>query len=404
MKILHVLDHAVPIPTGYSFRTLAILKHQAELGWQTCQLTGIRQDEAQDDREIVESLRFYRTPSAPFQNIPLLRYFVMVVSMKKEIQKAIIHEKPDVIHAHSPALNALAALWAVRSSGGLPVIYEVRAFWEDAAVDHGTVRERGLRYRLTRALETWVIRRVDAVTTICEGLRSDIVSRGVLNSHISVVPNAVNPDRFEFMKPRNEGVRAKYNLGTAPVLGFIGSFYSYEGLDMLVRAMPFVLDKRADARLLLVGGEEQEDGLRKLVSELGLESVVTFAGRVPHEDVAEYYSAIDILVYPRKSMRLTELVTPLKPLEAMALGKPLVLSDVGGHREIAAPLFEEASFVAGDLHSLETRLVKRIESLNDCTDSLKRGRKYVEDERSWKVVIRRYAPVYEKVLSNRANR
>src|SRR5690606_29052867 len=123
-------------------------------------------------------------------------------------------------------------------------------------------------------------------------------------------------------------------LGGGRVLGFIGSFYGYEGLDLLLAAMPHVLTALPDARLLLVGGGPQEAALVQQARRLGLDSAVIFTGRVPHERVPAYSSLVDAFVFPRRSMRLTELVTPLKPLEAMAKSKLVLASDVGGHREL----------------------------------------------------------------------
>src|SRR5262249_4673220 len=101
----------------------------------------------------------------------------------------------DIIHAHSPVLNALPALWAGRHHR-LPVVYEVRSLWEDAAVDAGTAREGDLRYRATRALETYALRRVDAIATICDGLRNEIVGRGIPAERVNAIPNAVDTAHF----------------------------------------------------------------------------------------------------------------------------------------------------------------------------------------------------------------
>ena len=119
------------------------------------------------------------------------------------------------------------------------------------------------------------------------------------------------------------------------MLGFLGSFYAYEGLDLLIKALVQIRQTLPDTCLLLVGGGPQQQALQQLVQQLKLEEAVIMPGRVPHQEVMKYYSLVDLLVYPRKAMRLTELVTPLKPLEAMAMGKALVLSDVAPHYDFA---------------------------------------------------------------------
>ena len=241
---------------------------------------------------------------------------------------------------------------------GLPVVYECRAFWEDAAADHGTSREGGLRYRLTRGLETWVFRHADAVTCICEGLRPDIIARGIPESKVTVIPNAVDVERFAYNRPRDAALAAELGLSEAVVLGFLGSFYAYEGLTLAVQALPAILEAHANARLLLVGGGPQEAALKDMTRALGLSDKVVFTGRVPHDDVARYYSLVDVLVYPRLPMRLTELVTPLKPLEAMAQGKLVLASDVGGHRELIRHGETGRLFKAGSADALAEAVVE----------------------------------------------
>src|SRR5690606_18297091 len=176
MRVLHVLDHSIPLHSGYTFRTRSILREQRALGWETFHVTGSKQNSGEMREETVDGLHFYRTPFAasPLAKLPVLNQKQVIDGLVRRLSEVIPQIKPDVLHAHSPSLNAIAALRAGKKFG-IPVVYEVRAFWEDAAVDHGTSTEGGLRYRLTRALETHALKRADAVTTICEGLRRDIV-------------------------------------------------------------------------------------------------------------------------------------------------------------------------------------------------------------------------------------
>ena len=396
MRILHVLDHSLPLHSGYTFRTLAILREQRALGWQTTHLTSPRQRGGDALVEDVDGWRFHRTPLAPspFARIPLVREWREMARTARRLAEIVREERPDVIHAHSPVLNAIPALRAGRRFG-LPVVYEVRAFWEDAAVDHGTAQEGSARYRATRALETRVLRRVDAVTTICEGLRADIVARGIDAAKVTVIPNAVDVERFSAGNAPDEALRARLGLSGAVVLGFIGSFYAYEGLALLLDALPRVLAAEPRTRVLLVGGGPQDDELRRRAAEVGVARAVVFTGRVPHEDVQRYYDLVDVLVYPRLSMRLTELVTPLKPLEAMAQGRLVVASDVGGHRELIRDGQTGILFRAGDAADLATKVVTLL-ARRDQWDALKcRARAFVETERCWRASVARYRPIYD---------
>ena len=175
---------------------------------------------------------------------------------------------------------------------------------------------------------------MNAVTTICEGLRGDILGRGIPPEKVTVIPNAVNIENFSMAGIRDVQLATTLGLNENVVLGFIGSFYAYEGLAVLIQALPKMLAGNPKIRVLLVGGGPQEQELKALAARFGVENKVIFTGRVPHDQVQAYYNLIDILVYPRLKMRLTDLVTPLKPLEAMAQGRLVVASDVGGHQEL----------------------------------------------------------------------
>jgi len=399
MRILHVLDHSIPLQSGYTFRTRNILLQQRALGWETCHVTSPKHygSEGQQEEE-VDGLLFYR--SEPVRglvaHLPIVNQLAVVRQLEKKLDSLIEQLQPDVLHAHSPALNGLAALRVGRKYG-VPVVYEVRAFWEDAAVDHGTSREGGLRYRLTRALETYVLRHADAVTTICQGLKTDIAGRGIPEARITVIPNAVDADSFTMGRERDAELAGQLGLVDKPVLGFIGSFYAYEGLDLLLRAMPVILEARPEMRLLLVGGGPQEADLKSLCAELQLQDRVIFTGRVPHDRVQRYYDLVDMFVYPRLQMRLTELVTPLKPLEAMAQGKLVVASDVGGHRELIRAGETGELFTAGDPQALAHSVLALLGQGDDWERRRQNGRRFVEDERNWPASVGRYAQVYARL-------
>ena len=400
MRILHVLDHSLPLHSGYVFRTLSILKAQRELGWETFHITSEKQGKYNAPEEEIEGWKFFRTPpySGPISRMPMGNPLSVMKGLARRLHEVVMEIEPDILHAHSPSLNVFPAL-KVGKRFGIPVVYEVRAFWEDAAVDHGSTAEGSLRYRMTRAMDTRAFGKVDAVTTICEGLRKDIVERGVPESKVTVIPNAVDIGDFSIDGKADIFLKETLGLKDLRVLGFIGSFYAYEGLALLINALPGITEKYADAAILLVGGGPQEPALRELAKSLGLEKRIIFTGRVPHEKVQDYYNLIDVLVYPRLSMRLTELVTPLKPLEAMAQGKPLLASDVGGHRELIRNNETGMLFRAGDVEDLAE---KALLLLNDDGRRFRTaGRLFVEQERNWAASVARYKPVYEALVSGK---
>jgi PEP-CTERM/exosortase A-associated glycosyltransferase len=395
MRILHILDHSIPLHSGYTFRTRSILREQRALGWETFHITGSKQGESPAPEETVDGLHFYRTPAGKgmLSRLPVLNQKQVIDGLVRRLEEVIPKVKPDVLHAHSPCLNAIAALRAGKKFG-IPVVYEVRAFWEDAAVDHGTSREFGLRYRLTRALETYALKNVDAVTTICEGLRKDIVARGIPASKVTVIPNAVDIGAFAVGGLADLALKHKLGLQDKRLIGFIGSFYAYEGLDVLLRAVPLMTPAMPDLRVLLVGGGPQDAQLKQLAKELGIEDKVVFTGRVPHAEVQRYYDLLDVLVYPRLSMRLTDLVTPLKPLEAMAQGRVLAASDVGGHLELIEDGKTGVLFKADDPRSLADKVGQLLERQQQWPALRAAGREYVESERNWPVSVARYKKIY----------
>ena len=395
MRILHVLDHSLPLQSGYAFRTAAILREQRRLGWDTRQLTTPRHGRACQQVEESGGWLFDRTLMSEnaASALPGALYLQEMWATAARIVELAQEFRPDVIHAHSPVLNALPALWASRRLG-TPVVYELRALWEDAAVDHGATTEGSPRYLLSRAVETFVLRRADAVTTICEGLRSEIADRGVPESRVTVVPNGVDVDEFHFTARPDDALRRELGLDGKTVVGFAGSFYGYEGLDLLIDAIALLGVEGESVRALLVGGGPQDAKLREQVAARKLGGRVTFAGRVPHADVQRYYDAIDVLVYPRRRMRLTEIVTPLKPLEAMAQGRILIASDVGGHRELIRDGETGHLFPADDASALATAIRDVLARRPAWNAMRERARRFVERERTWATSVARYADVY----------
>jgi PEP-CTERM/exosortase A-associated glycosyltransferase len=406
-RVLHVLDHSLPLHSGYTFRTRAILKAQEARGMEVRGITGLRHRpegapiEAGGAPEsiieqTIDGLTFYRTPGTP----GLSREWGEIAALSQAIGQTVSRWRPNVIHAHSPALCGYAALRAARRHG-LPLVYEIRAFWEDAAVGNGTGREGSLKYRLTRALENRVVAGADAVVTICQGLRDDLIARGHRADKIGLMPNGVDLGMFGDPLPRDEALADELTLGAGPVIGFIGSFYDYEGLDDLIAAMPALLELQPDARLLLVGGGPMGESLRMQAQSSSAAHAIRFGGRVPHDQVARYYSLCDVMAYPRKASRLTELVTPLKPLEAMAQGKLVAASAVGGHRELMVDGVTGTLFRADDPAACAAALAGLLARRGDWPALRAAARSHVGEHHDWSHNVHRYQDIYQALLAPR---
>lgn len=397
-RVLHVLDHSLPLHSGYTFRTRAILTAQAAMGLEVRGITGLRHSAPGPDCERIDGLTFHRTRGA-IAALPGLREWQEVNRLADAIVALAADWRPDLLHAHSPALCGLAALIAGRRLG-LPVVYEIRAFWEDAAVANGTGRAGSLKYRLTRALENHVVRRTDQVVTICQGLKDDLVRRGLAADKISISPNGVDLALFGQIPRPDPDLARDLGLGAGPVIGFIGSFYDYEGLDDLIAAMPLLQAFEAGAQLLLVGGGPQDAALRAQAQASPAAHAIHFAGRVPHGEVDRYYALIDVLAFPRKRSRLTELVTPLKPLEAMAQRRLVAASNVGGHRELITDGLTGTLFNPDDPAACAAALAGLLADRKNWETRRRAGRNHVTQNHDWSPNAARYQVVYQSALTH----
>ena len=399
MRILHILDHSLPLQSGYVYRTLGIIDQQRALGWEPVLLTSGKHYAPGPARERIGEWEFLRTrvPTGLAARLPWVRELAIVSDLDRKLDEVIGEVRPQILHAHSPVLNALSAIRAGRRHA-IPIVYEIRALWEDAAASHGTHGQAGLRYRVTRAVETRALHRADAVTTICEGLREDAIARGVPGDKVTVIPNAVDRNKFAGPGIPDPALATRLGLSGKIVLGFFGSFYAYEGLDLLLRALPDMRHRRADITILLVGGGPEEERLRALAGELDLGASVVFAGRVHHQEMRRYYDLVNLLVFPRVSSRLTELVTPLKPLEAMAQERIVVASSVGGHRELVRDHETGYLFPPDAPRHLAEGVFAALADQGSWPRIRAQAAEFIDKERSWAHSVARYAEVYGRLL------
>jgi len=398
MEILHVLDHSLPIFSGYSFRSQSILLEQLAIGFSPVVLSSPKQGSKCDEVEEFEGIRYYRTKVFPdfVGKLPFVREERLISRLAKRIGEVVHQENVQLIHSHSPSLNGLASL-RVASRFKLPLLYEARAFWEDAAVNHGTFRERSLRYHVSRWIETRLFKRADRVVTICEGMRQDLIDRGIQSERIQVVPNGVDANFFQPV-PAAPELFEKFGLNGKPVFGFIGSFYRYEGLRFLLDAIPALIARVPGAKLILIGGGHDEPILREKAKPYG--NAVIFTGQVPHERIKDFYSILDVFVCPREQIRLTELVTPLKPLEAMGMGKTVLASDVGGHRELIEHNKTGLLFRAGSRDDFLRQAVRAAQDAELRATIGESARHYVVSERAWPQVVSRYRSIYQSLVND----
>ena len=396
MSIVQIFDQTIPLVSGYSMRSKYITESLKKLGYNIDVYSSPSFYYGGSDDEI-NGVNYYRTSVTGWdliKKIPILKERVLIDSVVKRINSSW-DGKIKIVDAHSSVLNGIIGQ-KVASKHNVPLVYEIRAFWEDAAVDQGKTKEGSLRYKLTKNLETSIIKKADKVTVICEGLKKDVIDRGIDPDKVHVIPNGVDIDMFEPLEPDMEIIE-KYALKDHKVFGFIGSFFLFEGLDILVKAAKEIMLKRNDVKFLIVGGGRQENMVKELIERFDLQDKVILVGRVKHNDVKRYYSVIDCLVYPRISKRITELVTPLKPLEAMALEKIVIASDVGGLRELVTDGENGLLFKADDVDELVERCIYVLDNFENMKKLGKDSREYVIRERNWFDICKRYINIFKEL-------
>jgi PEP-CTERM/exosortase A-associated glycosyltransferase len=399
VRVLHVLHTSLPFIAGYTIRSDYIIRHQAERGMRPAVVTAAQHPNGDTLHEDIHGISYWRTPEPAGKKVPLVRELLLMRALEVRVEDAIREWRPDVVHAHSPMLVGLPALAAARRFG-LPMVYEVRDLWENASVDRGKFAEDSPPYKAARGLESVVFKYADATVTICESLRNEIAPRVRSQDALFVVGNGVDSDKFA---PREAPLSAweRWGLSGKKIIGYVGTFQPYEGLQTLIASIGDIAKQVPEAHVVITGAGGQEMELKAFAKEKGLESKVTFTGRVPHDEVFNIYAMASLLVYPRILTRTTALTTPLKPLEAMAMARAVMVSDVPAMGELVR--YGETGFVfkAGDTADLAKRAVEALKDPARLAQVGKNAREWIVKERQWPTLLSQYEKVYEKAIAAR---
>ena len=398
--ILHLVGHSAPhSQVGYTVRTHSVTRAQRQAGLEPHVVTrlGYPWDDGFADAggcDELDGVLYHRLRSAGGTPAHLGHRLAATVHAAAEVVREV---RPAVLHAATDYRNALVAL-TLGKAFRLPVVYEVRGFWEEtrlAAQGHGAVERECYVWHRERELEC--MRHADRVVTLAQVMRAELVERGVPGDAISVVPNAVDVDAFPTPQRDDElATRLGIRAGET-VVGYISTFSHYEGIRFLLDAVANLRAGGAPVRCLLVGDGEERAALEAQAAALGLREHVVFTGRVPHAQVLAYYSLIDVFVVPRTADRVSQLVTPLKPYEAMATGRAVVVSRVPALVEMVEEGVTGLGFEPEDprdLASVVGGLVTdpdRRAALGDA------GREWVRSHRSWRENGLRYLELYRSL-------
>ncbi len=408
MKVLHILHRSVPGAHGYAIRSKEIVSQLLAKGIESIIVTSPSQAPSggldSESSEIIDGVRYFRScgkllaPTVEVKDGKYGRATLRILQNSNLFRMAwrIARKyKPDVIHAHSPFTCGLVGD-LVSFLTGIPVIYEMRGIWEDQHTSRYGMATTSLRYRGVRFLETVALKRANTCFAISDALKDEIISRGIDSSKIIVAPNGVDIRKFSPGEP-NEDLLGKLGLKDRLVIGYIGTFFYYEGLDLLAQAFQQLASKFPSLILLLVGDGEFMSKLRDFASKSAYSDRFIFTGRIKNNLIVEYYKLFDLLVLPRRDAREANLVTPLKPLEIMAMAKPLVASNIGGHREIVTDEVNGLLFTPENVDALLDKCSLLLENRDHRLELGKRSREWVIEKRDWSVLIDKYISVYRKI-------
>lgn len=402
--VLYLLHNRLPYNSGgYATRSHGILT-SINKNWH---IQGISRLGYPHDREgfenesfishhDIDGIRYHalKADGNAFGQIPLGDY---ISEYADELKKKCLIEKPAILHAASNYMNGLAAV-KVANELGIKSVYEVRGLWEITRISREPEWKNSEYYQMMVNLEAQAAIEADHVFTLTSALKAELVKRGVDESKIDLLPNGVDSSRF-IPKSRNEALSSKLGIANKVVIGFLGSVVQYEGVEYIIQAASILKNRGiTNFAVLIVGDGAVLTNIKSITSELGMNEFVTFTGRVPHDEIEDYYSVVDICPLPRKGLPVCEMVSPLKPFEAMAMGKVVVSSDVAALAEIINDQVTGLLHKKDDAEDLADKIGQLITDEELRSRLGKAARKWVVAERDWKVIAKRVDHVYQNLL------
>jgi len=294
-------------------------------------------------------------------------------------------------------MNGICANYVGRKLG-IPSIYEVRGLWEITRMSRVPEWEGSDYYNMQVRMERDACLGADRVVTITHALKDELTRRGVPEEKITVIPNGADSSRFVPLE-RNNILAQTLGIGSDPIIGYVGSIVQYEGLELLLHALSKLQHRGTKFKALIVGDGAVLDSLKSLATELNLNDFIIFTGRVPHHEVEQYYSLIDICPFPRLAQPVCEMVSPLKPFEAMCMEKLVISSDVAALNEIIKHEKTGLIFNKNNIDSLVNTLEQAIDLTKTGHSLGHAAREWVVLKRDWKVLGQKFLELYQEVLS-----
>ncbi|MDO5031018.1 glycosyltransferase [Corynebacterium sp.] len=394
IKVLHLVNNCRPFTTsGYTFRSSKLFEAQAASGMEPCALTRYGYPFSigkftRKPKTTVEGVTYFHLTPWLFEEAPFGRQEAMVRAIK-QIARIV---RPNVIHTTTPFSNGLIAGEAARRLN-IPWVYEVRgepeATWlskfEPSLYKYAEKSEYFLK---AREAEIACMRAADAVISLSETQRNTLVQRGIAKNKITVIPNAIDGGETERTFSQSN-LRLELGLPEeSKLIGTVTSLVSYEGLDLLLE----LIARNSKLVGVIVGKGEDLPRLKEIAQELGIADRVFFPGEIANDQVWKWYGAIDVFCIPRIDSWVTRNVTPLKPMQAMALGVPVVASDLPALREVTQE--REYYFEPGSIDSFADCVAA---ALSENPDERNNRREAVKTK-TWQKAARKTRVIYESII------
>lgn len=394
MKILHIAYQSLPHISGSSIRSRDVFSSQKKIGLEPVVITSPFQNGiSNQDIDLIYDVKHYRTynqnpddlvtenKSSLFKRTKKLFSFRKFI---KKVDKIYQLERPNIVHAHATFYCGFSALY-LKLKYKIPVCYEVRSLWEEREVENANTYLKKLQPKIIRKLETICMKNADQVIVINENLKQDLFERGIRN--IKVIPNAVN---LSLIQESKEPQRNLLNFG------YIGSISPIEGLDLIVKVWKKLENEGYENKFHIYGEGSYLEELKSLTESLGTKQII-FHGNIDSSKINMAFVNIDVIVNPRIRSKITDTVTPLKPLEAMAYQKLVIASDVGGMKELIENKATGILFEHDNIYSLE-RTLKQVIGDGINHQIVENALNYVKENKSWESNAYYYKKIYQNLL------
>lgn len=429
MIILHLVQNSLPYISGSTIRSKYIFKYQKRFS-KIIVLTSFLSEKNNKHFEIIEGIPYYRIN----KNISsLLKFYFNIFERLKDIlfmffnidfdeniqfliispiveyyiKKLIKFYNIDAVHVHSYYAEAQCAQ-KIANKREIPFIYEHRGFIEENVMANPKIKDKDyfkLLYNKANKFkkkETEIMKKSDLIITLSNIMKKELIKRNLDANKIKIIPNCADTKSIQ-PQPANLELKQKLKLSGLKIIGFIGRINGYEGIEILIRSIPYLLEQFRDLKVLLIGGGDPKyiRNLKKLSLDLNVSNYILFIGIVPHYEIKEYYSIIDIIVIPRLNLNVNRKVTPLKPLEAMAFRKLVIASNLPALRYVIIPKKTGDLFKAEDPIDLSSKIIYYLKNPEKKKVIEEFSRLYVEKYFSWETIVPKYKQLYLSLLEEK---